>query len=153
MKSYMAKPAGVERRWLQVDAEGQVLGRMAARIARILMGKHRPQYTPHIDTGEYVVVTNASKVKVTGQKRDKKIYDRYSGYPGGRTTETLGSLLDRKPEEVIRLAVKRMLPKSRLGRQMIKKLKIHDALPAHGYKAQGLEPLAAQVPLVGAKTG
>ncbi|RME77083.1 MAG: 50S ribosomal protein L13 [Planctomycetota bacterium] len=151
MKTYMAKPSEIERRWWLVDAEGEVLGRLAARIARILMGKHRPSYTPHLDTGDYVVVVNVSKIKVTGNKREKKTYDRYSGYPGGRTVETLGSLLARKPEEVLRLAVRRMLPKNRLGRRMLKKLRLHETLPEHGYKAQGLEPLPAPTPLFGAK--
>ncbi|MHC4390861.1 MAG: 50S ribosomal protein L13 [Planctomycetota bacterium] len=141
MKSYQAKASQIEREWWLVNAEGQVLGRLAARIARILMGKTKPTYTPNLDTGDCVVVYGASKIVVTGKKRDRRTYTRYSGYPGGLVEETLGSLLDRRPEEVIRLAVKRMLPKTRLGRQMLRKLRVHDALPAHGYTAQQVKPL------------
>ncbi|GIW72604.1 MAG: 50S ribosomal protein L13 [Planctomycetota bacterium] len=142
----MARPSAVRRRWWHIDAEGQILGRLAARIARLLMGKHKPEYTPHIDTGDFVVVTNVSRVRVTGNKRRAKIYDRYSGYPGGRRTETFEELIGRKPAEVLRLAVRRMLPKSRLGRRMLLKLKLHEELPAHGYRAQGLESLPATAP-------
>lgn len=143
MKSYQAKAADIERRWWLVDAQGQVLGRLAARVARILMGKTKPTYTPYIDCGDYVVIHNASKVTVTGRKRERRIYTRYSGYPGGLKQETLGERLERQPEEVLRHAVRRMLPKTRLGRKMLAKLKVHDALPAHGYRAQKVEPLEA----------
>ena len=118
MKTTQAKVADIERVWWVVDAEGEVLGRLATRIARVLMGKTKPMYTPHLDCGDYVVVKNASKITVTGRKRERRLYDTYSGYPGGLRQESLGSLLDRKPERVIELAVRRMLPKTRLGRQM-----------------------------------
>ncbi|MFC1707582.1 50S ribosomal protein L13 [Planctomycetota bacterium] len=141
MNCYQASTADVERTWWVVDAEDQVLGRLAARIARVLMGKVKPTYTPHIDCGDYVVVHNASKIAVTGQKKDRRVYTRYSGYPSGLKRESLGAMLARKPEEVLRLAVRRMLPKTRLGRKMLKKLKVHDTLPAHGYQAQCPQPL------------
>lgn len=147
MKSYMAKAGDVERKWLLIDAEGQVLGRLAVRVARILMGKTKPQYTPHLDVGDFVVVTNASKVKVTGRKLTDKTYGFYSGYPGGLKTHTLEQMLKHKPEEVIRLAVRRMLPKTRLGRKMLRKLKVHVTLPEHGYKAQKIEVLDLGVPV------
>ncbi len=139
--TYMAKPEKLTRRWWLVDAQGQVLGRLAARIARILMGKTKPTYTPHADTGDFVVVFNASKIKVTGTKADTKTYQRYSLHPGGLKEIPLRDVLARTPAEPIRLAVRRMLPKSRLGRKMLLKLKIHEELPAHGYKAQKAEPL------------
>lgn len=135
MKSYMAKAETFERRWVAVDANGLVLGRLAVEIAMRLMGKHRPQYTPHCDTGDFVVVTNCEKVVITGQKKQQSTHATYSGYPGGLRTETLGSLLERHPERVLRLAVKRMLPKTRLGRAMLKKLKIF-AGAEHPHAAQ-----------------
>jgi large subunit ribosomal protein L13 len=132
----MAKAGEIERRWWLVDANGQVLGRLAARLARILQGKEKPFFTPHIDTGDFVVVINASKVKVTGDKLKSKEYQFFSGYPHGQKRKSLEEMLRQRPEEVIRLAVKRMLPKSRLGRKMLLKLKVHDELPKHGYQAQ-----------------
>jgi len=141
MKTYVAKPADLKRRWYFVDAEGQILGRLAARLARILQGKHKPEWTPHIDTGDFVVVVNASKIAVTGDKKETKIYQTFSGYPGGQKLKPLQEMLRRRPEEVLRLAVRRMLPKTRLGRKMLLKLKVHDKLPSHGYRAQRPEPL------------
>lgn len=139
-KSFMATPATVEPKWHVVDATGKVLGRLAAKIATILQGKHRPTYTPHVDTGDFVVVVNADKFAVTGRKmRDKKYY-RASGYPGGLTETSLEDLLAKKPTEAVRLAVKRMLPKTKLGRQMFSKLKVY-AGPDHPHAAQQPEPL------------
>ncbi len=144
-RSFMAKAGEVERKWWLVDAEGQILGRLAARVARILMGKTKPTYTPHIDTGDFVVVVNASKVRVTGDKLQTKIYDRYSGYPGGRKVRTLAEVLAKRPGDALRLAVRRMLPKSKLAHKMLLKLKIHEKLPAHGYRAQKATPLALEL--------
>ena len=135
MKSYVATPATRERNWLLVDASGKTLGRLATQIADALRGKRKPQYTPHIDTGDFVVVVNAEKVRVTGNKREDKLYHRHSGYPGGLRTRTLDEMLRRRPEEVIRLAVKGMLPRNRLSRAQIKKLKIY-AGPEHPHEAQ-----------------
>ena len=120
MNSYMANPDKVERKWYVVDADGQTLGRLASEIAKVLRGKNKPIYTPHIDTGDYVIVVNADKVKVTGKKLDQKIYYRHSDYVGGMKEFTLREMMDRKPERVIELAVKGMLPKGPLGRAMIK---------------------------------
>ncbi|MCD6407897.1 50S ribosomal protein L13 [bacterium] len=125
----------MEKEWFLIDAEGQILGRLASNIAKILMGKHKPTYTPNIDTGDYVIVVNAEKIKVTGKKLTDKIYYRHSGYLGGLKEETLMSLLSRKPEKVIELAVKGMLPKNKLGRKMIKKLKVYRG-PEHPHQAQ-----------------
>ena len=130
----------VDRRWRHVDADGQVLGRMAVRIATALMGKHRPDYTPHVDSGDYVVVTNAERVVVTGRKAEQRVLMRYSGYPGGLKTRSLGSELEKHPERVIETAVRRMLPKTRLGRAMIKKLKVYRGTD-HPHASNGLEPL------------
>src|SRR5437764_7942481 len=116
MKTYVATPATRERNWLVVDATGRTLGRLATQIADALRGKRKPEYTPHIDTGDFVVVVNAEKITVTGDKRTAKLYRRHSGYPGGLRTRTLQEMLDRRPEEVIRLAVKGMLPRNRLAR-------------------------------------
>ena len=135
MGSYMAKQGEVRRGWHLVDAEGKVVGRMATRIAQVLMGKHRPQYTPHVDTGEFVVVVNAEKVRFTGRKLDDKLYFRFSGFPGGLRSRTARTVLATKPEEVLELAVRRMLPKTRLGRQMIRKLKVN-AGASHPHEAQ-----------------
>ena len=140
MKTWNAKPGEVERRWFVVDAEGQTLGRLATRIADTLRGKDKPQYTPHIDVGDFVVVVNAEKISVTGNKRQEKRYYRHSGYPGGLRSRTLREQLDRRPTEVIRKAVKGMLPKNRLARQQINKLKIY-AGPEHPHEAQGPKPL------------
>ena len=141
MKSYFAKPAEVEHAWWVVDAEGQTLGRIASRIARILRGKHKPIYTPHIDTGDYVIVVNADKIRVSGNKLDSKIYYRHSGYPGGLKERTLREQLSRFPERPIRAAVKGMLPKNKLGRAMLKKLKVYGGSnhPHAAQKPQQLE--------------
>ena len=139
--SFKGSPETVDRKWFIVDASGKVLGRLASRIARILQGKTKPTYTPNADCGDFVVVTNAHKVKLTGTKLDTKEYQTFSGYPSGQKTKTAKEMLAKRPEEVIRLAVRRMLPKSRLGRRMLLKLKLHKELPAHGYKAQQVVPL------------
>lgn len=134
-QTYMAKAGEVEQHWHLVDARDQVLGRMATEIAQVLMGKHRPEYTPHVDTGDYVIVTNAREVKLTGRKDTQSIRMRYSGYPGGHKAETFGSLRERKPEALIEDAVRRMLPKNRLGRVMLKKLKVYGG-SEHPHQAQ-----------------
>jgi large subunit ribosomal protein L13 len=141
MKTYSAKPYEVEQNWLLVDAEGQTLGRMAASIATRLRGKHKPEYTPHIDTGDFVVVINADKVKVTGNKAKGKIYHAHSGFPGGLKSISFEKLLDKAPERVIKLAVKGMLPKNPLGRAMFKKLKVY-AGAEHPHGAQ--QPVTVQ---------
>jgi large subunit ribosomal protein L13 len=135
MKTYVATPANRQRDWYVVDAEGKTLGRLATQIADALRGKRKPDYTPHCDTGDFVVVVNAEKVRVTGNKLADKIYYRHSGYPGGLRSRTLGEMLERQPEEVIRKAVKGMLPRNRLGRQQLLKLKIY-AGPEHPHEAQ-----------------
>jgi large subunit ribosomal protein L13 len=140
MKTYNAKPGEVERRWYVVDAEGQTLGRLATRIADALRGKSKAQYTPHVDTGDFVVVVNAEKVLVTGNKLDQKRYYRHSGYPGGLRSRTLREQLERRPTEVIRKAVKGMLPKNRLAAQQLNKLKVY-AGPDHPHEAQAPQPL------------
>lgn len=143
MKTVIPKKGEIERRWYLVDVEGQVLGRAAAKIARILRGKDKPSFTPHMDTGDFVIVINAEKVKVTGAKEDQKTYFRYSGYPGGARSETLRHLRNRRPEEIVRRAVKGMLPKNRLGRVLFTKLKVY-AGPDHPHAAQLPEPLDLQ---------
>jgi large subunit ribosomal protein L13 len=135
MKTYSTKPSEIERQWYVVDAEGQTLGRLASEIAKILKGKHKPIYAPHLDTGDYVIVINAEKVHVTGHKMDQKMYYRHSGYPGGLTGLTLREQLDRHPTRVIRSAVRGMLPHNRLGRAMLAKLKVY-AGDAHPHAAQ-----------------
>jgi large subunit ribosomal protein L13 len=140
-KSYLAKANEIEPQWFVVDATDQVLGRMAVRIATILMGKHKPTYTPHTLTGDCVVVINAEKVKVTGRKRDQKQYDRYTNYPSGRKVISFADLQDKHPDRVIRLAVRRMLPKNRLAHRMLSRLKVY-AGPEHEHQAQRPEPLA-----------
>ncbi len=140
MKSYMARPLEVERKWYVVDAEGQTLGRLATEIARILRGKNKPQYTPHVDTGDFVVVVNAEKVVVTGRKAEQKVYRRHSGYPGGLKTTTYEQMLERRPTEILRRAVKGMMPKTRLARQQLRKLKIY-AGPEHPHAAQNPQTL------------
>jgi large subunit ribosomal protein L13 len=127
--------------WHVVDASKETLGRMSARIATILQGKHKPTYTPHADLGDFVVVVNAKDVRVTGRKRDDKVYRHYTGNHGGLVTQTYGRMLDRKPTEIVRLAVKRMMPKTRLGRAMLSKLKVH-AGPEHTHHAQDPKPLS-----------
>ena len=135
MKSYVAKPQDVERKWYVLDAEGKTLGRLASGAASILRGKKKPIYTPHVDTGDYVIVINAEKIEVTGKKRKEKIYKRHTGYPGGLREITFEKLQAQKPEEIIRHAVKGMMPKGPLGRQMYKKLKVY-AGPEHNNAAQ-----------------
>jgi large subunit ribosomal protein L13 len=139
-QTYFAKAGDVTARWHHVDAQGKVLGRLSTEIAVILMGKHRPEYTPHVDCGDYVVVTNAAGIALTGNKANDKVKLRYSGYPGGLKAETYASLLKRRPEVIIEDAVRRMLPKNRLGRQMLKKLKVY-AGSEHDHQAQQPQPL------------
>ena len=141
MKTFVATPANRQRDWYVVDAEGKTLGRLATQIADTLRGKRKPEYTPHCDTGDFVVVVNAEKIRVTGDKLAQKTYYRHSGYPGGIKSRTLGEMLERKPEEVIRKAVKGMLPRNRLGVQQLRKLKIY-AGTDHPHQAQRPEPLA-----------
>ena len=140
MKTWNAKTEGIEQRWYVVDAEGQTLGRLATRIADTLRGKRKPEYTPHVDTGDFVVVVNAEKIAVTGKKREQKIYYRHSGYPGGLRERTFAEELERRPTEVLRKAVKGMLPRNRLARQQINKLKIY-AGPEHPHVAQNPQDL------------
>ena len=140
MKSYMARPQEVERKWYVVDAEGQTLGRLATEIARILRGKNKPQYTPHVDTGDFVVVVNAEKVVVTGRKAEQKVYRRHSGYPGGLKETSYEQMMERRPTEILRRAVKGMMPKNRLARQQLRKLKIY-AGPEHPHAAQNPQRL------------
>jgi large subunit ribosomal protein L13 len=135
VKTYSAKPGEVQRNWWVVDADGKNLGRLASEIAIVLRGKNKPQYTPHTDTGDFVVVVNAEKIAVTGNKMTRKMYYRHSGYPGGLKTESLGHLIERRPTEVLRKAVKGMLPKNRLAAQQLGKLKIY-AGPKHPHAAQ-----------------
>ncbi len=135
MKSYMAKPHEVDRKWYIIDAEGKVLGRLATEIATLLRGKHKPTYTPHVDTGDYVIVINADKVVLTGKKLDKKYYKYHTGYPGGIKEIPYERLMEKNPEKAIELAVKGMLPKNSLGRQMIKKLKVYRG-SEHRHEAQ-----------------
>ncbi len=142
MKTYAVKASEIESKWWVVDASDQTLGRLATRIATLLEGKHKPMYSPHIDTGDHVVVVNAGKIKVTGNKLLQKRYYRHSGYPGGLKEETLQTLMARKPELVIERAVKGMLPQSRLGRAMIKKLKVYGGAE-HPHQAQ--QPQAAEL--------
>ncbi len=139
-KTFSAKPGEVERRWYVVDLEGQVLGRAASRIAMVLRGKHKPEFTPHVDTGDFVVVVNAAKVKLTGRKLDQKRYYRHSGYIGNLKVRTARQLLANNPEELVRLAVRGMLPKNSLARRQLKKLKVY-AGPEHRHEAQKPVPL------------
>jgi len=139
MKSFMANAATVERKWYVVDAEGKTLGRLAAEVAKVLRGKHKPTFTPHVDTGDHVIVINAAKVALTGKKLIQKTYFRHSGYPGGTTFTPAGQMLESKPERVLELAIRGMLPKNSLGRQMYRKLQVY----------RGAEhPHAAQLPEV-----
>ncbi len=135
VKSYMARPLEVERNWYVIDAEGKTLGRLASEIARVLRGKNKPQYTPHVDVGDFVVVVNAEKVVVTGKKAEQKVYRRHSGYPGGMKETSYERMLERRPGEILRKAVYGMMPKSRLARQQMRKLKIY-AGPEHPHAAQ-----------------
>jgi large subunit ribosomal protein L13 len=140
MKTYVATPADRQRDWVIVDAEGQTLGRLATQIADTLRGKRKPEYTPHCDTGDFVIVVNAEKVVVTGNKRQAKLYYRHSGYPGGLKTRTFAEMQARRPEEIIRRAVKGMLPRNRLARRQITKLKVY-AGPDHPHEAQKPRPM------------
>ncbi len=140
MKTYMANPDKIERKWYVVDAEGQTLGRLAAEVAKVLRGKNKPEFTPHIDTGDNVIVINAEKIKVTGKKLDQKVYYHHSDYVGGMKETILREMMAKKPEQVIELAVKGMLPKGPLGRTMIKKLHVY-AGAEHAHQAQKPEVL------------
>lgn len=140
MKSFLAKKSDVEPKWLLVDATDQILGRMAAKIAPILMGKNKPTYTPYVDTGDYVIVVNAQKIRVTGKKGKTKQYGYYTHYPGGHKYVGFAEMMAKKPEKVIEMAVKRMLPKNKLGRKMLKKLKIYRG-PEHEQQAQKPETI------------
>jgi len=142
MKTFSAKPQTVKRGWYVVDADGKTLGRLASELARRLRGKHKPQYTPHVDTGDYIVVVNAEKIRVTGRKLSDKLYHRHTGYIGNLKTESLQQLLDRAPEQALMLAVKGMLPHNALGRQMLKKLKVVSG-EAHPHAAQ--QPIALEI--------
>lgn len=135
MRTYTPKVSEIQREWFVVDAEGMVLGRLATEVATILRGKHKPTYTPHIDTGDHVIVINADKVVLTSNKGEKTFVHRHSGYPGGLRSKSYGQLIAEKPEEAVRRAVRGMIPKNRLGRQMIKKLKVY-AGPVHNHAAQ-----------------
>ncbi len=139
-KSYMAKPGEVAAQWHLVDASGRVLGRLASRIAMVLQGKHRPTYTPHVDTGDFVVVVNAEQVALTGRKREQKVYHRLSRHPGNLKTISVKQMLAEHPDRVVSEAVRRMLPRSRLGARMLKKLKVY-AGPQHPHEAQNPQPL------------
>jgi large subunit ribosomal protein L13 len=146
MKCYQAKAGELAKHWYKIDAEGIVVGRLAAQIAPILMGKHRPTYTPHIDTGDFVIVTNVEKVVFTGEKWHQKLYQRYSGYPGGQKDEAAWKLFERRPERILQLAVQRMMPKNKIGRHMLAKLKLYVG-PNHPHQAQcpiPLEPLSGR---------
>ena len=140
MKTFMASPEKIERKWYVVDAEGQTLGRLASEVAKVLRGKNKPEYTPHVDTGDYVIVINADKIKVTGKKLDQKMYYHHSDYVGGLKEATLREMMQKKPEKVIELAVKGMLPKGPLGREMYTKLFVY-AGPDHKHEAQKPEAL------------
>ncbi len=135
MKTFMASPSNIEKKWFVVDAEGQTLGRLASEVASVLRGKNKPTYTPHIDTGDYVIIVNAEKIKVTGKKLNQKTYFTHSGYIGGDKQVTLKEKLQKKPEDVLKLAIKGMLPKGPLGRSMNKKLFVY-AGPEHPHQAQ-----------------
>lgn len=135
MKTFVAKESTVPKEWHIVDAKGKVLGRIATHIATVLQGKHKPKYTPHVDTGDFVIVVNAEKVRLTGNKLKDKMYKRFTGYPGGLRTKPAGEMLEKHPDRVIRLAVRRMLPKTKLGENMIKKLKVYPG-PEHPHGAQ-----------------
>ncbi len=143
MKSYMARPLEVERKWYVVDAEGRTLGRLATEIAKILRGKNKPQYTPHVDVGDFVVVVNAEKVVVTGKKAEQKVYRRHSGYPGGMKETSYARMMERRPEEILRRAVYGMMPKTRLARRQMGKLKIY-AGAEHPHAAQNPQKLEVE---------
>ncbi len=140
MKSYVAKTGEVDQKWVLVDAEGQILGRLAVKVAMILMGKTKPIYTPHVDTGDFVVVVNAEKIEVSGKKAQTKEYQHYTGYPGGQKTVSYAEMLEKRPQRVIELAVRRMLPKNKLAVKMLKKLKVFRG-PEHDHAAQRPEKI------------
>lgn len=140
MKTFSAKPETVQRDWLLIDADGKTLGRLASEVAKRLRGKHKPEYTPHVDTGDYIVIVNAEKVRVTGNKMNDKMYYHHTGYIGNLKSASLREMIERRPEKVIELAVKGMLPKNPLGRAMFKKLKVF-AGPNHKHEAQQPQPL------------
>ena len=142
-KTYVAKPGEIERKWWTVDAEDQIVGRLASEIAVVLMGKHRPTYTPHVDTGDFVIVTNVDKVTMSGNKWEQKTYTWYTGYPGLRS-ETAASRFARKPEQIMRDAVRRMLPKNRIGRKMLCKLKLYTCSD-HPHQAQDPQPFESRL--------
>ena len=144
MKTFSAKPSDIEKKWLLIDADGLVLGRLASLVAMRLRGKHKPSYTPHMDCGDHIVVVNAEKVQLTGNKRTDSIFYWHTGYPGGIKAETFESLLERRPEAVIERAVRGMLPKNKLGRQMARKLKVY-AGPDHPHAAQKPQPLQLDI--------
>ncbi len=144
MTSTIPSPQQIDRRWLLIDADGQVLGRLASRIVMILRGKHKPTFTPFLDTGDFVVVINAEKVAITGQKVSQKTYDRYSGYPGGRRTQTMETVLKTHPDRVIRNAVKGMMPHGPLGRRLLGKLRVYRGA-AHPHGAQQLQPVKPEL--------
>lgn len=135
VKSWTPTPKDIQREWWVVDAEGKTLGRLASQVAHILKGKHKPTYAPHMDVGDFVIITNCDKIRVTGRRMDDKMYYRHTGYHGGLRTTSLRDMLDRRPERVLELAIKRMLPKNRLGRQMYRKLKVY-AGATHPHEAQ-----------------
>lgn len=140
MKTYAAKAEDIEREWYVVSANGEVLGRMAVRIAKVLRGKHKPIFTPHVDCGDHVIVTDADKVKLTGRKWQQKMYYAHSGYPSGLKVATAQRMMDKHPEKIIRHAVRGMLPHNRLGRQILRKLKVYVG-PEHPHEAQSPQPL------------
>ncbi len=140
-KTVSAKPAEVEQEWYVIDAENQIVGRLASQVAAILRGKHKPYFTPHVDCGDYVIIVNADKVRFSGKKETDKLYYRYSGYPGGLKTRTAKEMRQRRPDYIMRHAVKGMLPKGPLGRSMLKKLKVY-ATPTHPHEAQQPKVLA-----------
>ncbi|HZM42479.1 MAG TPA: 50S ribosomal protein L13 [Acidimicrobiales bacterium] len=140
MPTYTPKASEIQRDWYVVDADGLVLGRLATEVARVLRGKHKPTFAPHLDTGDHVIIVNADKVVLTSDKGDRKVVYRHSGYPGGIKSETFGHLLARKPEEAVRRSIRGMLPKTRLGRQQLTKLKVY-AGPTHPHAAQQPQPL------------
>ena len=141
MRTFSPKPSDIQRSWFVVDADGLVLGRVATEVARVLRGKHKPIFAPHVDTGDHVIIVNADKIVLTSDKADKKMVYRHSGYPGGLKQQTYGQLLTKKPTDAIRRSVRGMLPKNRLGRQQLKKLKVY-AGPTHPHAAQQPRPLA-----------
>ncbi len=140
MRTFTPKPADIERAWYEVDADGAVLGRLASEVARVLRGKHKPIFAPHVDTGDHVIIVNAAKVVMTSDKADRKFYYRHSGYPGGLRSRSYRELLDTRPEETVRRVVKGMLPRGALGADMLRKLKVY-AGPTHPHAAQGPIPL------------